>query len=114
MYTPFKVLVTGGAGFIGSRICRLLQARGCHVVVVDDLSTGRADKLPAGVALVVGDVRDSKLLREALTGVDAVFHLAARVTIRGSVDGFLHDASTNVMGTVALLDACRGSSVKRL
>ena len=79
-----SALVTGGAGFIGGRLCALLLERGDEVVVLDDLSTGRRDRVPEGARLVVGDIRDPDALAHALARVEVVFHLAERVSIRGS------------------------------
>ena len=93
-------LVTGGAGFIGSHIVGLLLDRGIEPVVLDDLSVGRKENVPAGVRLVQADVCDVSTMDGLAAEVDAVFHLAARVSIRGSVDDFIADANTNVMGTL--------------
>ncbi|HEX4932305.1 MAG TPA: NAD-dependent epimerase/dehydratase family protein [Gemmatimonadaceae bacterium] len=98
-----RALVTGGAGFIGSRVVRDLLARGIAVTILDDLSTGSRDNVPAGAELVVGDVRRADDVRRALAGVDAVFHLAAKVSVRGSFEQFYDDIETNVLGTVNLL-----------
>lgn len=98
-----RALVTGGAGFIGSRVVRDLLARGLEVTILDDLSTGARDNVPAGAELVVGDVRSAEDVRRALAGVDAVFHLAAKVSVRGSFEYFYDDIETNVLGTVNLL-----------
>lgn len=108
-----RALVTGGAGFIGSHLTRALIARGMAVTVLDDLSTGKRENLPAGIEFIQGDVRDRSEVRHALEGADVVFHEAARVSIRNSVERFYDDAATNVMGTVSLLDACRNSSVRK-
>jgi UDP-glucose 4-epimerase len=97
------VLVTGGAGFIGSHTVRALLARGQHVTVLDNLSVGRRDALPPQVRLVVGDVRDRDAVADALDGVDTVIHLAAQVTVRGSFERFYEDLDTNVMGTANLI-----------
>src|SRR5262245_11856255 len=96
-------LVTGGAGFIGSHLTRALLASGRRVTVLDNLSVGRQEAVPEGARFVHGDIRDSAAVTDALTGVDAVFHLAAQVTIRGSFDRFYDDLDTNVMGTARLL-----------
>src|SRR5687768_9174138 len=98
-------LVTGGAGFIGSHLTRALLAVGRRVTVIDNLSVGQRDKVPAGARFVHGDIRDANAVRDALTGVDCVMHLAAQVTIRGSFERFYDDFDTNVMGTARLLDA---------
>jgi UDP-glucose 4-epimerase len=105
-------LVTGGAGFIGSHLTRALLAQGMRVTVLDNLSVGRAEAVPQAARLVCGDVRDSIAVADALTGVDAVFHLAAQVTIRGSFDRFYEDLDTNVMGTACLLKVMDASQVR--
>ncbi|HET9703664.1 MAG TPA: NAD-dependent epimerase/dehydratase family protein [Vicinamibacterales bacterium] len=105
-----EVLVTGGAGFIGSHVSRALLARGLRVTVLDNLSMGRREAVPDGVRLVVGDVRDRAAVSDALQGADAVIHLAAQVTIRGSFERFYDDLDTNLMGTaniVRCLDPAR-------
>lgn len=109
-----RILVTGGAGFIGSKLVNLLCGRGDDVIVLDDLSTGRREHVPSGARLAVGDVRDADALRSLLDGVDLVFHLAARVSIRASVDAFRDDHDVNLGGTLALLSALRGTTVSRL
>jgi len=108
-----KALVTGGAGFIGSHLVRGLLARGVAVVVLDDLSMGRRENVPPDAEFVQGNVLDADLLRQALAGVDVVFHLAARVTIRGSMERFVEDAQTNVMGTLSVLQASAHSSARK-
>jgi UDP-glucose 4-epimerase len=95
--------VTGGAGFIGSHVVEALLARGDEVTVVDDLSTGKRENVPDGAELVVADIRDG--LGDARPEV--VFHLAAQVDVRVSVERPAHDASVNVLGTVAVLEAAR-------
>ncbi len=86
---PFrKALVTGGAGFIGSHLVERLLREGLQVRVLDDLSVGVRDNVPAEAELLVGDVRDANAVDRALDGVDVVFHLAARVSIRASVEHF--------------------------
>ncbi|MFN0178567.1 MAG: NAD-dependent epimerase/dehydratase family protein [Gemmatimonadales bacterium] len=107
------VLVTGGAGFIGAHVVRDLRARGTGVTVLDDLSTGRRENVPAGVRLVVGDVRDPDATREALAGADAVLHLAAKVSVRGSFDQFYADVETNVLGTANVLRCLDPVGVRR-
>lgn len=105
-------LVTGGAGFIGSHVSRQLLASGRQVTVLDNLSVGRRDAVPVGARFVHGDLRDEAAVRDALTGVDCVFHLAAQVTIRGSFDRFVEDLDTNVMGTALLLRAVDPARIK--
>ncbi len=109
-----SALVTGGAGFIGGHLVRALLALGLRVTVIDNLSMGRRDNIPADAVFVEGDVRDADLVARALAGVDVVYHLAARVTIRGSMDHFVEDAQTNVMGTLSVLQACRHARVDKV
>jgi len=99
------VLVTGGAGFIGSHVAEALVARGDEVVVLDDLSSGKRENLPDGVELVVGDVREPQ--DELFAGVKPThcYHLAAQIDVRVSVARPDHDAQINVLGTVNLLQA---------
>ena len=105
-------LVTGGAGFIGSHVTRRLLAEGRKVTVIDNLSVGRREAVPAGARFVHGDIRDEAAVADALAGVDCVFHLAAQVTIRGSFDRFYEDLDTNVMGTARLLRLVDPARVK--
>jgi UDP-glucose 4-epimerase len=105
-------LVTGGAGFIGAHLTQALLAEGRRVTVLDNLSVGRRDKVPAGARFVHGDIRDEHAVADALTDVDCVFHLAAQVTIRGSFDRFQEDLDTNVMGTARLLRSVDPQRVK--
>ncbi len=108
-----RVLVTGGAGFIGSHLAEALLARGHEVTVYDNLSMGRRENVPAGARFVEGDIRDQERLRSALAGMDAVHHLAARVTIRDSIRNFAEDADVNLMGTLRVLHACGQTGVRR-
>ena len=108
-----RVLVTGGAGFIGHHITRALLGRGVAVTVLDDLSMGRRENVPAAARLVVGDVRDATAVRGALDGVDAVLHQAAIVSIRASVEHFVRDAEVNLMGTLTLLREIAGRRIPR-
>jgi len=105
-------LVTGGAGFIGSHLTRTLLAQGRRVTVLDNLSVGRREAVPAGARFVHGDIRDDRAVADALREVDCVFHLAAQVTIRGSFERFHEDLDTNVMGTAQLLRAVDPGQVK--
>jgi UDP-glucose 4-epimerase len=99
------VLVTGGAGFIGSHVAEALVARGEDVVVLDDLSSGKRENLPDGVDLVEGDVREPQ--DELFAGVKPTvcYHLGAQIDVRVSVARPDHDAQINVLGTVNVLQA---------
>lgn len=111
-----KTLVTGGAGFIGSNLVRKLLARGHRVAVLDDLSSGYATNLAGleGVEFIEGDVRDEALLEQVVQGVDSVFHLAASVGNKRSLDEPLVDSEINHMGTLKLLEAARRAGVRKL
>lgn len=109
-----RILVTGGAGFIGSHLTARLLETGLEVVVLDDLSTGSPENVPPGAELVRGSVTERDPVMRALEGVDAIFHLAARVSARASLDDFHTDAQANVMGTLNVLDCARSTGVRRI
>jgi UDP-glucose 4-epimerase len=106
-----RVLVTGGAGFIGGHSCRLLRERGHEVAALDDLSHGKRENVPEGVRLVVRDIRAADVLQGEKP--DAVLHLAAQMDVRKSVADPLFDASVNVLGTLNVLEGARRAGVKR-
>lgn len=108
-----RVVVTGGAGFIGSHLTSALLARGREVVVFDNFSTGRRENVPAAAQVVEGDVRDAARLTAALRGAEAVIHLAARVSVRDSLAHFGEDADVNVLGTLRVLEACAAARPQR-
>jgi UDP-glucose 4-epimerase len=109
-----RALVTGGAGFIGHHLAGALLKRGIEVTVLDNLSMGRRENVPAGARFIEGDVRNPEIVSSALQGVDIVFHEAAIVSIRASVEGFVRDAEVNLMGTLNLLQRmAEGRVVKR-
>jgi UDP-glucose 4-epimerase len=108
-----RALVTGGAGFIGSHLVERLMHEGLQVVVLDNLSVGKRENVPVGAEFVLGDVNDSDAVTRAMSDVDVVFHLAARVSIRASVTGFYEDAQTNLMGTLNVLRVCAAHGVKK-
>lgn len=102
-----KYLVTGGAGFIGSHLCAELAARGHDLVVLDDLSTGKAKNVSYQSQLILGDVTDAKTVAAASRGVDGIFHLAAIASVPRCNDEWLRSHTVNVGGTVAVLNAAR-------
>jgi UDP-glucose 4-epimerase len=105
-----KVVVTGGAGFIGANLCRELGARPgiSRVVALDNLSTGSADNLAGGpVELVEGSILDRPLLGEVVDGADAVVHLAARPSVPRSIADPVASHDANATGTLYVLEACR-------
>jgi UDP-glucose 4-epimerase len=111
-----RVLVTGGAGFIGSNLVDALLARGDEVAVLDDLSTGKRDNVAAPARLHEADVRDGARTRAIVAEERpaVVFHLAAQIDVRRSVADPAFDARTNVEGTVNVLEAARAAGVRRL
>jgi UDP-glucose 4-epimerase len=113
-------LVTGGAGFIGSNLVDALIARGDRVTVIDDLTTGKRANLELalgnGARLEVADVRDANTVQAIFAAAQpqVVFHLAAQIDVRYSVEHPDGDAAANVLGTIAVLDAARAAGATRL
>jgi UDP-glucose 4-epimerase len=107
------VLVTGGAGFIGSHLCEGLLQQNYKVRVLDDLSVGIRENVPPECEFVEGNILDRAVVDSALQGVTHICHEAARVTIRGSIEKFYEDAETNLMGTLLLLKSAAKSKVQR-
>jgi UDP-glucose 4-epimerase len=115
-----RCLVTGGAGFIGSNLVDALVARGDDVTVLDNLSTGKranlAGALEAGATLHEADVRDAEVVRDLIAAAapEAVFHMAAQIDVRYSVEHPEGDAQSNVLGAIAVLEAAREAGVGRV
>jgi len=109
-----RVLVTGGAGFVGSHVVDRLLAASHSVDVVDNLATGRRERVPPAARLHVCDLRDARLdsvLAAARPAV--VVHVAAQAAVSRSVADPRFDASVNVLGTIALLESCKRAAVPR-
>jgi len=110
-----RVLVSGGAGFIGSHVVRAYLAAGDEVTVLDDLSSGRVENLPAEVPLVRVDVRSPEARALVATGGFAVLnHHAAQMDVRRSVEDPMYDAQVNVLGLLNLLEGARAGGVRRV
>lgn len=112
-----KILVTGGAGFIGSHIVTALVERGDSVRVLDNLDTGKRENLAHladQVELLVGDLTDANVIAKAVTGVEVVFHQAALASVPRSVAAPLDTNAVCVTGTVNVLDAARKAGVRRV
>lgn len=107
------VLVTGGAGFIGSHLCEALLKQNYKVRVLDDLSVGIRANVPPDCEFIQGNILDRTVLDSAVQGVTHICHEAARVTIRGSIEKFYEDAETNLMGTLQLLKSAAKNKVHR-
>lgn len=110
-----QVLVTGGAGFIGSHLAAALAAQGHQVRVLDNLSSGRRENLTgAAVELVVGDIRDLAVVETAVSGCDLVFHQAALVSVPQSIAEPRQNHQVNVDGTFHVFEAARQAGVRRV
>ena len=107
-----RIVVTGGAGFIGGHLADALVSRGDDVVVVDDVSTGSREHVPEGAGIVVQDVAEG--LGETFAGADAVLHVAGQASIFKSFDNPEGDLRTNVLGTINVIEACVAHGVERL
>jgi len=108
-----NVLVTGGAGFIGSHLVSELIERGNSVRVLDNISTGTRQNLSnLNVDLVVGDIRDLETVESVMEGMGQVFHLAAEVSVPGSMTQPLTCYETNVIGTLNVLESARKAGAR--
>ena len=108
-----KVIVTGGAGFIGSHVAAALVDAGHDVHVIDDLSSSQPSRVPAAACLHVLDIRDTIGVHKVMQGADTVFHLAALSGVALSFEDPVGVHSVNVLGTVCTLDAARRAGVRR-
>jgi UDP-glucose 4-epimerase len=109
-----RVLVTGGAGFIGSHLADALVARGDEVRVIDDLFSGSKENVPLDAAFVEASVTDENSVRAAVEGVDVVFHQAAHGAVARSVEDPIATDAANVHGTVTVLKAALDAGVRRV
>ena len=113
-----RVLVTGGAGFIGSHIAHRLLGDGHEVVILDNFSTGRRENIAAieapGLRVVEGDVRDEKTVRACVEGCALVYHEAAVVSVPYTVEHPQESHDVNIQGTLNVLQAARAAKCKRV
>ena len=110
-----KVLVTGGAGFIGSNLVRALVERGDEVRVLDNFSTGSRDNLAGlDVEVVEGELRSYERVHAAVRGVELVYHLGALGSVPRSVQDPLTSSAVNIEGTLNVLLAARDEDVRRV
>lgn len=113
-----KVLVTGGAGFLGSHLVPRLLELGCQVTVLDNLSTGKLENLNAVLdhpkfAFKHGDIRDKNVPKEVFAGIDSIVHLAALIDISASVADPIQNHEINVDGTFNMLRAAIKHKIKK-
>jgi nucleoside-diphosphate-sugar epimerase len=112
-----KYLVTGGAGFIGSNICRKLLALGHQVRILDNFSSGRPENIESFVGdieVVNGDIRDYWTVVKAVKGIDYILHQAALPSVPRSIENPLSSNEVNINGTLHLLEAGRHAGVKKM
>ena len=115
--TAERILVTGGAGFIGSHLVEALLESGYSVRVLDDLSSGKLSNLPIDrchLTLVVGDVADAPTVERAMKDCSAVVHLAAVASVQASVDDPVATHQSNFVGTLNICEAMRQAGVRRV
>jgi UDP-glucose 4-epimerase len=110
-----KILITGGAGFIGSHIADAFISSGHSVVVLDNLSSGKIQNLNPAVVFIEGDIRDKNLINRIFNEhrFDVINHHAAQMDVRKSVEDPIFDAETNIIGSLNLLEASVKYSIKR-
>ena len=111
-----NILVTGGAGFIGSNLVSHLIADNNSVTVLDNFMSGYRSNLDSfpGINIIEGDIRDKNAVEKAMHGAEVVFHLAASVGNKRSIDQPILDAEINVIGTLQVLEAARKKGVRKI
>jgi len=110
-----KVLVTGGAGFIGSHVVDKLLQENCQVVIMDNLSTGLEANINSAATFINMDIRSNEVLALFIAEqFDSVIHLAAQTMVNKSLENPDYDCDVNISGTVNILEACRKTNVKRV
>ncbi len=107
-------LVTGGAGFIGSHLADALLREGHRVRILDNLSTGKRERIPEAAEFVFGDFTKLDEIRQAFEGVEGVFHVGALPRVPFSIDHPIESAQANIFGTLNVLVAARDAGVKRV
>ncbi|MEM3675302.1 MAG: NAD-dependent epimerase/dehydratase family protein [Candidatus Methanomethyliaceae archaeon] len=114
-----KVLITGGAGFIGSHIAEALAKKGYEVIIFDNFSTGSQENIKnfsclKNIKVIDGDVLDQDLLLSAIKGADVVSHQAAQLEIGSAINDSIKDARLNIEGTINVLEAAKKAGVKKV
>ena len=111
-----NILVTGGAGFIGSNLVKHLIDTENSVTVLDNFTSGYRDNLKSfsSIKIIEGDIRDKITIETAMKNIDIIFHLAASVGNKRSIDNPIMDAETNVLGTLQILESARRNGVHKI
>ena len=109
-----KILITGGCGFIGSHVVDFLIQKGNDVVIVDNLSTGKKEYLNSSAKFYEHDITENIDFIFEKEKPDVVVHMAAQVMLRESLNNPIHDAKTNIIGTINILESCRKHDVKKI
>ncbi|OGD87108.1 UDP-glucose 4-epimerase GalE [Candidatus Curtissbacteria bacterium RBG_13_35_7] len=109
-----KILVTGGAGFIGSHVTRLLLNAGHQVTVIDNLSFGKKENVDKRAKFIIADIKDTKKVKESLKGIEAVIHMAGLIVVPESVKDPIKYCDNNVIGSVILIEEMRKANVKKI
>src|SRR3954453_8427823 len=111
-----RALVTGGAGFIGSSVVRLLLEQGYDVIILDNLTSGYRENLNSisRARFVQGDVRNAPLVQDLAKEVDVIFHLAASVGNLRSIENPIEDSEVNIIGTLSVLEAAKHAKVRKI
>ncbi len=109
-----RILVTGGAGFIGSHVSKLLLDQGHSVSIIDNLSNGHKESLDPRATFISGDLLDLAKLEEVLPGHDAVIHMASLIEVGESVKHPVEFVENNIVGTIKLLEAMKKANVKKI
>ena len=109
-----RILVTGGAGFIGSHVVKILLGKGYEVVVLDNLSSSKKDSVDRRAQLIIGDINNPTQSRKALKGAEAVIHMAGLIIVPESVKDPIKYCENNVVGTVSFLESMRAENVKKI
>lgn len=109
-----KVLVTGGAGYIGAHICHKLSDLGYQVRVLDDFSTGRKERIGKFKDIIEGNILDKEIISRAVLGIDAVIHLAAKKSVEESVHNPIKYVENNLIGTINLVAEMLKVNCKRI
>ncbi|MBI3486112.1 UDP-glucose 4-epimerase GalE [Candidatus Daviesbacteria bacterium] len=109
-----KILITGGAGFIGSHVAKLLLDQNHEVIIFDNLSKSKIEFIDPRAEFIEGDLKDQTKLTECLSGVDLVMHFASLIEVSESVKNPLLFAENNILGTIHLLESMKTAKVKKI